>query len=77
MTAPFEPPLQLAGTPIIFIRSLDDAGDFLREYDGRWPATRDLILRRLNSASTEQETDDAAKTFRWWAELEGLVRQPR
>jgi len=74
MTSPFAPPLQLNGTTIVFIRSLDDAGDFLREYAGRWPATRDLILRRLIAASTEQETDDAAKTFRWWAELEGLVR---
>jgi hypothetical protein len=37
---------------------------------------RDLILRRLNSASTEQETGEAAKTFRWWAQLEGLLLQP-
>src|SRR6266508_379555 len=50
MTSSFEPPLQLAGTPIVFIRSLDDATGFLREYVGRWPATRDLILRRLNAA---------------------------
>jgi hypothetical protein len=75
MTSPFAPPLQLTGTTTVIIRSLDDASDFLRDYDGRWPATRDLILRRLNAASTEHETDDAAKTFRWWAELEGLVRQ--
>jgi hypothetical protein len=76
MTSPFEPPLQLAGTPIVFIRSLDDASVFLREYVGRWPATRGLILRRLGAASTKHETEEAAKTFRWWAELEGLVRQP-
>jgi hypothetical protein len=76
MKSPFEPPLQLAGPPIVFIRSLDDASGFLRDYSGRWPATRDLILRRLTAASTEHETDDAAKTFRWWAELEGLVREP-
>ena len=76
MTSPFEPPLQLAGTPIVFIRSLDDATGFLRDYVGRWPATRDLILRRLNAASTEQETGEAATTFRWWAELEGLLPRP-
>jgi hypothetical protein len=76
MMSPFEPPLQLAGTPIVFIRSLDDAAGFLRGYIGRWPVTRDLILRRLNAASTEQETGEAAKTFRWWAQLEGLLLQP-
>jgi hypothetical protein len=76
MMSPFEPPLQLAGTPIVFIRSLDDAAGFLRGYIGRWPVTQDLILRRLNAASTEQETGEAAKTFRWWAQLEGLLLQP-
>ena len=45
MMSPFEPPLQLAGTPIVFIRSLDDAAGFLRGYIGRWPVTRDLILQ--------------------------------
>jgi hypothetical protein len=69
MMSPFEPPLQLAGTPIVF----DDAAGFLRGYIGRWPVTRDLILRRLNAASTEQETGEAATTFRWWAQLEGLL----
>jgi len=29
--------------------------------------TWDLILRRLDAASTEQEANEAAKTFRWWA----------
>ena len=77
MTFAFEPPLQLSGTPIVFVRSLDDATSFLREYDGRRPATRDLILRRLNDASTEHETGEAAKTFRWWAEQEGLLLQPK
>ena len=77
MMSPFEPPLQLAGTPIVFIRSLDDVGRFPAGiYIGRWPVTRDLILRRLNAASTEQETGEAAKTFRWWAQLEGLLLQP-
>ena len=76
MTSPFEPPLQLAGTPVVFIRSLDDATGFLRVHVGRWPALRDLILRRLNAASTEQETAGAAKTFRWWAKLEGLLPPP-
>jgi hypothetical protein len=40
---------------------------------GRRPITRDLILRRLVVASTKQETSEAARTFRWWAEQEGLL----
>ena len=74
MTFAFEPPLQLAGTPTVVVRSLDDATGFLRGYVGRWPVTRDLILRRLNAATTDQEASEAAKTFRWWAGLEGLLR---
>ena len=76
MTFAFEPPLQLAGKPTVFIRSLDDAAMFLRGYPGRWPATRNLILRRLDTASTEEEAVDAADTFRWWAQLESLLRAP-
>ena len=72
MTIVFEPPLQLAGKATA-IRSLDDAAHFMREYVGRWPATRDLMLRRLSTAATEEETDDAARSFRWWAEMEGLL----
>ena len=76
MTSPSEPPLRLAGTPIVVVRSLDEAAAVLQDYAGRRPATRDLILRRLNAASTEQETGEAAKSFRWWAEQEGLLIQP-
>ncbi len=75
MTFSFEPALQLAGTPTVFVRSLDNATGVLREYAGRRPATRDSILRRLNAASTEQETGEAAKSFRWWAEQEGFLLQ--
>jgi hypothetical protein len=76
MTSPFEPPLQFAGTPTVVVRSLDEATVVLRNYAGRRPATRDLILRRLTAASTEEETGDAVKSFRWWAEQEGLLIQP-
>ena len=76
MTSAFEPPLELPGTPTVFIRWPDDAAGFLRGYGGRWPATQDLILRRLNAASTEQQMGEAAETFRWWAQLEGLLLRP-
>jgi hypothetical protein len=76
MTSAFEPPLQLAGTPAVLIRSLDDATGFLRQYGGRWPVTRGLILRRLDAASTEEQMGEAAKSFRWWAQMEGLLLRP-
>jgi hypothetical protein len=76
-TFPFNPPLQLAGIPTVYVRSLDDAAGVLREYAGRRPVTRDSVLRRLNAASTEQETGEAAKSFRWWAEQEGLLLSPK
>ena len=77
MTFPFEPPLALSGAPIVFVRSLDDAAGVLRDYIGRRPRIRDLILRRLNTACTEQEAGEAAKSFRWWVEQEGLLHQPK
>jgi hypothetical protein len=72
----FEPPLELSGTPVVVVRSLDDAIGILREYVGRRPVTRDLILRRLSDASTKEETGEAAARFRWWAEHEGLLLLP-
>jgi hypothetical protein len=77
VTFPFEPPLELSGTPIVLVRSLDDATGVLREYIGRRPRIRDLILRRLNAASTEQEAGEAAKSFHWWVEQEGLLHRPK
>jgi hypothetical protein len=76
MTSSFVPPLRLAGTPAVYISSLEDATGILRDYIGRRPRTRDLILRRVVGAGTEEETRDAAKSFRWWAEQEGLLYQP-
>jgi hypothetical protein len=73
MTFPFEPPLQLAGTPIAVVRTVADATCFLRNYIGHRPATRDTILRRLMSASSELEIIDAAKSFQWWAEQERFL----
>ena len=77
VTFPFEPPLELSGAPIVLVRSLDDAAGVLRGYAGRRPRIRDLILRRLNAAFTERELGDAAISFRWWAEQEGLLHVPK
>jgi hypothetical protein len=71
----FDPPVQLGGKSTELICSIDDAARFMRGYVGRWPTTRDLMLRRLSTAETEQETDDAVRSFRWWAEMEGLLVQ--
>jgi len=73
----FEPALQLVGTPAVFVRSLHDATGVLQEYTGHRPATRDSILRRVMSASSVREAGEAAESFRWWAEQEGLLFQPR
>jgi hypothetical protein len=77
VTFSFEPALRLAGTPTIVVRSREDASQFLKQYAGRRPATRDSILRRIMAASSEQETDEAAKSFRWWAEQEGFLLQSK
>jgi hypothetical protein len=77
MTFLFEPALQLVGTPTIFVRSLDDAAGVLREYAGRRTATRDSILRCLTAVLSEQQSCEAAKSFRWWAEQEGLLLSER
>jgi hypothetical protein len=61
----------------VYINSLDDATVVLQGYTGHRPMTRNLILRRLVGAATEQETRDAAKSFRWWAEQEGLLYPPQ
>jgi hypothetical protein len=76
MTFSFEPALQLVGAPTVLVRSLDDATRVLREYTGHRPAIRDSILRRLTSASSDQQNCEAEKSFRWWAEQEGLLLQP-
>jgi hypothetical protein len=75
MTFSFDPALRLVGTPTVFVRSLDDATRVMREYSGRRPATRDTILRRLTAASSAQQSCEAAESFRWWAEQEGLLLQ--
>jgi hypothetical protein len=38
--------------------------------------TRDSILCRLTAASSAEQRCDAASSFRWWAEQEGLLLQP-
>jgi hypothetical protein len=72
----FEPALRLGGTPTVFVRSLEDAIRVMRGYTGHRWATRDTILRRLTAASSAEESCDAAESFRWWAEQEGLLPQP-
>ena len=59
----FEPALQIAGSPTVFVRSLDDATGVLRGYAGHRPATCDSILRRLIAVSSEREACEAAKSF--------------
>lgn len=76
MTSLFEPALQLVGTPIVLVQSLDDAIRVLQAYTGHRPVTRDSILRRVAAATSEQQRCDAGRSFRWWAEQEGLLIRP-
>jgi hypothetical protein len=77
MAFPFGPPVELTGLPSISVQSLEDAIGVLHQYVGSRPRIRDVILRRLNAATTEQEAGEAAKSFRWWAEQEGLLLPPK
>jgi hypothetical protein len=44
----FDPPLQLAGTPKVMIRTLDESADFVRAYKGtRRPMVQDSVLHRV------------------------------
>ena len=74
----FGPPLEIAsGTSIILVASFDDAIGMMGGYAGRRPRIRDVILRRLTAASNEDEAGEAVRSFRWWAEQEGLLLAPK
>jgi len=69
-----DPPLQLAGNPNVFIRSLDDAVAFLKECtNARRPMSQRSVLRRLEGANRPAEQKYAAHAFRFCAEGEGLL----
>jgi hypothetical protein len=69
----FSPPLHLA--PFSTIRTLSEASAYIRtcSHPVRRPFTRAGVLRSMSAASTSDEQRCAAKTFRPWAEAEGLL----
>jgi hypothetical protein len=70
----FDPPLQLAGTPTVMIRTLNEAADFVRTYkSSRRPLVQNSVLHRLDGASAPLEQQHAAYAFRGWVEFEGLL----
>jgi hypothetical protein len=69
-----DPPLRLAGRPHVYIHTVDEAADFVRNYKGaRRPLSQDNILRRLEGADTIEQQTEAATAFRGWAEAERLL----
>jgi hypothetical protein len=69
----FSPPLQLA--PFSTIRTLSEASAYVRTclHPVRRPFMRAGVLRSMTAASTSDEQRFSAKTFRLWAEAEGLL----
>jgi adenosylmethionine-8-amino-7-oxononanoate aminotransferase len=71
------PPVHLVIHPDEPIRSLEAALKVVQRHAGenRDHRTQGLI-RRLESASTPEEADEAGKAFRAWAEEHGLLLVP-
>ena len=72
----FQPPIPL--TPVVAVRTLDDAAEFARTYPGpRLPYRRDRVVRRLDAISDEASARGAARAFRAWAIAEGLLAEEK
>jgi hypothetical protein len=70
----FEPPLRLAGPPIVVISTSAEAAAFCREHATvRRPLTRNGALRSLEAARTIDEEREAFKLFTFWVEGEQLM----
>jgi hypothetical protein len=68
----FNPPLLLV--PHTTIHSLREAILYIRKCtDVQQRRTRDSVLRIIASAAIPEQQRLAAKTFRFWAEAEGLL----
>jgi hypothetical protein len=68
----FDPPITLKGNILVF--TLDDAAAFVRSYKKpKWRTGQQTVLRRLESAVTEDQEKYAADSFRGWAEAEDVI----
>lgn len=71
------PPVHLVIHPDEPIRSLEAALKVVQRHAGENPDRRtQALIRRLESASTSEEADEAGKAFRAWAEEHGLLLVP-
>jgi hypothetical protein len=69
-----DPPLRLAGPPIVVVSTSAEAAKFCRGYAMvRRPLTRDGALRSLEAARTIDEEREAFKLFAFWVQGEQLV----
>jgi hypothetical protein len=72
-TYEFHPPLRVRGHNDLVIRTLEDAERFVHEEGARRGHNSQGLLRRLQSAWSSEELEDAARAFQAWLEAEGLL----
>ncbi len=72
----FQPPIRLVRE--VTVRTLDDAAEFARTYEGpRLAYRRERVVRRLEEISGEASARGAARAFRAWAIAEGLLAEEK
>ncbi len=71
------PPVHLVIHPDEPIRSLEAALKVVQRHSGATADRRtEALIRRLESASTPEQADEAGNAFRAWAEEHGLLLVP-
>ncbi len=71
------PPIHLVMHPDEPIRSLEAAAKVVRRHAGEHPdRNAQVLLNRIEAASTSEQADDAGKAFRAWAQAHGLLLVP-
>jgi len=71
------PPVHLVLHPDEPVRSLEAAAKVVRRHAGEtMDRTTEGVLRRLETAATPEQADEAGLAFRAWAEAHGLLLVP-
>ena len=71
------PPVHLVIHPDEPVRSLEAAAKVVRRHAGEtMDRNTEGVLRRLETAATPDQADEAGRAFRAWAEAHGLLLVP-
>ncbi|TMJ95151.1 MAG: hypothetical protein E6G77_21140 [Alphaproteobacteria bacterium] len=71
------PPIHLVTHPDEPVRSLEAAAKVIRRHAGdQLDRKAEHVLHQIKSAATLEQAEAAGKTFRAWAEAEGLLLVP-